>query len=573
MAVRRATRRYEDLDSFLEDREGSLRSGAILLPPDTVDGELAPEIKLDLVVPLLGRIGPLTAQVVHRSPNGTALQLPRLESEAGARLAEFDDALSAVEAWLVSSGRLVPAPDADGDADDDADGPDASEELEALRARVSELEAALAAIAAGAPVATAQAAASAGGRGLPVPDLARVEPTEGGSLGGRPFREALMQLTARRATGIMTVRTDDGHTRYGFWKMGGPVAWRTDPIIESEVLGILLFKAGQLTKEQLAESIEKMEAQGVRQGEALMDMGLVGFSQLTMILGKQSEFVLTKVLKETSGTWTFHDLPDLPEQFLPPPVRVPTLLFRSVIARSKTIPSTELADFLRPIIDQYIRFDPNLVPLLSEIKLNAAEAKLLETMQANNWRTREVLSVSPLSKQNTAGVIMALVEVGFLVFGEQEDRARYLRRVTEMCDEKRRHLLKATHFDVLEVHWISLPREIEVGYRRLAEKFDLKQYKELPPELVESFAYINGRMKESFEFLKDDSRRREHRKSFIEPMMIMQSAELLAKKGEMAIMRHDRRESTLCFAKALELAPGHPEFREGLQRASAIVGG
>ena len=53
-------------------------------------------------------------------------------------------------------------------------------------------------------------------------------------------------------------------------------------------------------------------------------------------------------------------------------------------------------------------------------------------------------------------------------------------------------------------------------------------------------------------------------------MMIVQSAELLAKKGEMAIMRKDRRESTTCFAKALELIPGRPDFREGFQRASGI---
>lgn len=577
MAVRRATRRYEDIDSFLADREGSLRSGAILLPPDTVDGELAPEIKLDLVLPLVGRVGPITAQVVHRSPNGTAMQLPRLEREAGAKLAEFDATLSAVEAWLLSSGRVVPAPDegAEADAAEPDEAPD-GDEVEALRARIAELEAALAAVASGAPVAEVAAPAAApaepGVRGLPVPDLGDRPPDEHGEVGGRAFREALMQLTARRATGLMTIQTPDGPTRYGFWKLGGPVAWRTDPIVETEVLGVLLFKAGQLTKEQLQESLDKMEAQGVRQGEALMDMGLVGFSQLTMILGKQCEFVLSKVLKQEGGTWTFHDLADLPEQFLPPPLRVPTLLFRGLVARSKQMPSTELAAFLRPLIDQYVKFDERLRPLLSEIKFNAAEAKLVKTMQANNWRTREVLSVSPLSKQNTAGIILALVEIGFLVFDQKEDRARYVRRVTEMVEEKRRHLLKATHFDVLEVHWISLPREIELGYKRLAEKFDLKQYNDLPPDIVDSFAYINQRMKESYDYLRNDQQRREHRKSFIEAMMIVQSAELLAKKGEMAIMRKDRRESTLCFAKALELVPGRPDFREGLQRASAIVG-
>ena len=89
MAVRRATHRYDDLESFLRDLEGTLKDGAILLPVDIVEGELAPEIKLDIVAPVLGRVGPITAQVVHRSAAGTAVQLPRLDAEAGAAFGTF----------------------------------------------------------------------------------------------------------------------------------------------------------------------------------------------------------------------------------------------------------------------------------------------------------------------------------------------------------------------------------------------------------------------------------------------------------------------------------------------------
>lgn len=575
MAVRRATRRYEDLASFLKELDGTLKSGAILLPPDIVDGELAPEIKLDIVAPVLGRVGPITAQTVHRSPAGIAMQLPRLDAEAGKAFAAFWETIEAVESWLVSSGRVGAAAD-DGAAADAADDTRVAE----LEARVAELEAALAAADAGegAPPSDAAAPASEPAsepatrtRGFPVPDLSAVAPDKQGSLADGSLVAALMQLTAEGATGLLTLKLDDGRTRYGFWSRGGPVGWRTDPLQENEVLGVLLYKAGQLSKEQLQESVERMERDGVRQGEALMEMGLVGFSQLTMILGKQCEFVLTKVLSERGGTWTFHALDDLPERFLPSPLRVPSLLYRQEVQRAKKMPSTELADYLRPRIDEYVHFRPEYQPLLKEVKFNAAEAKLLMTMQGDTWRTREVLTVSPLSKQNTVGVLRALIEVGFLHFEEKEDQERYLRRVSEMVDEKRKHLIKATHFDVLEVHWISIPSEVEAGYRRLMAKFDPAAYKDLPADLMESLEYIRGRLKESFDYLRDDQRRREHRKEFIEPMMIVQSAELLAKQGEMGIMRKDRRHSSLCFAKALELVPGRPDFREGMQRARSIV--
>jgi hypothetical protein len=592
MAVRRATRRYDDLASLLAELDGTLKSGAILLPPDIVEGELAPEIKLDIVAPVLGRVGPITAQVVHRSPAGTAMQLPRLDAEAGKAFGAFWETIEAVEVWLRSSGRVGDAPGdsapVDTAAEDElavAEPREDDDRVAALEARIAELEAALAAAgvspAAELPPPDGDDAAAAGPqpdaapqakvRGFPVPDLRGVEPTRGGALDDGSMMTCWMQLAVEGATGIVTVKLDDGRTRYGFWSRGGPVGWRTDPVQEKEVLGVLLYKAGQLTKEQLADSVERMERDGLRQGEALMEMGLVGFSQLTMILGKQCEFVLLRALAERGGSWTFHALDDLPERFLPSPLRIPSLLFRQEIQRSKQMPSTELADYMRPRIDEYVHFRPAYQPLLREVKLTASESKLLETMQSDTWRTREVLTVSPLSKQNTVGVLRALIEVGFLHFEESEDHERFLRRVRDMVEEKRKHLMKATHYDVLEVHWISIPREIEEGYRRLMVKFDPATYPGITDDLKQGLLVVRGRLKESFEHLRDDARRREHRKEFIEPMMIQQSAELLAKQGEMGIMRKDRRHASLCFAKALELAPGRPDFREGMQRALSVV--
>jgi hypothetical protein len=600
MAVRHATRQYEDLASFLKDYEGSLRSAAIMLPAGTVEGDLAPEIKLDLIVPLKGRVGPLTAQVVHRSGNGdTALQLPRLETEGRAALDEVAAFVEQVETYLLANGRVVvpeAVPAAAGSDAMDASNGDANEAGEdglspaavgsdrsthsgeesdlvaALEARVAELEAALAG-AGGQQNASGGAAGTppAKGRGLAVPDLSNREPHASGVLGDGTLRTALMNVTVQRANGLLTVRSSQGHVRYGFWSRGGPVGWRTEPLDQSEVLGVLLYKADQLTRKQLEESVVKMQETGVRQGEALMEMGLVGFSQLIMILGKQVEFIFAKVLREPEGTWTFHLLDELQEKFLPPPLRVPSLLFRRRVKAAKETRSADLAARLRPHIDQYVHFREDTLPLLGEIKFSAPEAKLLETMQTNSWRTREVLSVSPLSKQNTAAVLMSLIDTGFLYFEQKEDAERYLRRVTEMAQRKRRQLMKSTHFDVLEAHWISLPRELDAAYKRLYDLYDPSKYPTVPPDLLEVITTIRGRVASSYASLRDQKQRIEHRKEIIEPMMIVQSAELLGKKGEMAIMRKDRPAATTCFAKALELIPNRPDFKEGLMRAKGIV--
>ena len=155
-------------------------------------------------------------------------------------------------------------------------------------------------------------------------------------------------------------------------------------------------------------------------------------------------------------------------------------------------------------------------------------------------------------------------------FGERETHARYLQRIGVDIGRKKRQLIQATHFDVLEVHWISLPEEIEAGYRKLKEEYRLETYDNLPEELAETVQRINGRIDEAYNVLRDEFQRREYRKTLVEEFMIIQSAQLLAKKGEMAIMRHERHAAVMCFAKALELQPRSGEYRASLQRARSV---
>jgi hypothetical protein len=618
MAMRRATHRYPDLASFMRDHDAQLKDGYCLLPAEAIKGELANPLKLDLMIPLVGRVGPFEAQVVSRTADGSAaLRLPDFDLVAAKPLRRLRKHIAQVRAYLLESGELV-----EGGAPPAPAGDVGSEELERLRARVAELEAALEEpvgtpeddaveqageeppameadaaeddsddSAAAAPSASdedapgepavapeenpeaAPAPAPAPGsrlRGIAVPDLSAVEPTYSSELTPHAIQQLLVKLAAGRHTGIVTMRCNDGRVRYGFWSTGGPVGWRTDPVPEGEVLGVLLLKAGQISKEQLAESLRLMEERGCRQGEAFIEMGVMSFSQLIMVLGKQNDFVLRLALRETGGQLTFHDQDKLPESFLPPPLPVPSLLFRMLMKRSRELRSDEMAAFMRPHFDSYAKLDPTNLPLLNDIRLSAAERRLVEVFQSMNLRVREVFTVSPLSRQATAAFLYAFITLGMLEFKAEESREAYLKRVSELIRKKRRRLMKSTHFDTLEVHWISLPEEIRRNFHRLMTEYDPAEYKELPSEMVEDLHYIRKRLEGAYEVVNDERARREYRKTLIEEFMILQSAELLAKKGEMAIMRQDSKLAVDCFAKACELAPRVPEYRASLQRARAV---
>lgn len=583
MPQRRATRRYETLAELLAELPSTFQVGAALLPGAPGDEPLADEFKLDLFWPIVGRVGPLTAQVIQRLPDGsTAARLPEFEREGGAALRTVLEALRVVEAHLLASGQLVRRVEAEGALDRvaalEAERDALAAERDALAAERDALAAERDALRAGGAVADGEGSgrgAGAGaerslGRGFPLPDVRGREPLISGALGDASLRDALGRLALERQTGLLTLELPGGLVRSGFWSKGGPVGFRADPLVEPEVLGALLFKAGSVTKEQLEESLVRMKASGVRQGEAFIEMGVLTFPQLVLVLARQVEFVLQKVLAEREGRWAFHALPELPEAFLPPPARVPQIIYRALLTESRTMRADALADLVRPWLDHYVHLDGPRAAVLPEIKLSAEEAKLADVLRAGDRRLREVFAVSPLSRQVTAGIIWSLEVLGFLRYEGQEDEERYRARTGEFIERKKRQLARANHFEFMEAHWISLPNEIDEAYRRLVTEYAPTAFRGLSEAQLADLARIRERLDTAYETLRDDTRRREYRKSLIELPMLQQSAELLARKGEMAVMRRDRREATSCYAKAVELQPGVAEYKDGLARANAL---
>ena len=603
MPVRYATRRYPDLVSFLGDYEANLGRGIMVLPSGTLADEPAPELKVDVVLPGPTRIGPLEAQVLRRLVDGSiALQLTKVPEALGAAAAQAEATVEQIKAWLLARGRVGPPVQA------------SAAEVERLAARVGELEEALArAEAARLELARVLAAAQArladagghaqlgdvsdgavlgspqpplagtgaagtgaagipGQRGFPLPNLAGREPRLSGTVGTLEFRQALMALAVERATGLLTLRSPDGRTRWGFWSKGGPVGWRSEPIDEQEVLGVLLLRANQLTKDQLRQSLDIMEARGCRQGEALIEMGVLTFAQLVMLLQKQTEFVVQRVLAAREGTWTFHDVSEHAERFMPPPVRVAALLFRALRTQAKELPTEELSGALRPHFDQYIYLAAGVERTLEEMRLSGDEQMLMKIVAGTSYRLRELSSVSSLSRSATATMVYCLLQLGLLEFRDEEAAARGGGRLARDLLSRKMVAQKGTLFDRLEVHWICTGAEVEAAWRRLSAQFSVDEPNRYGEEWRETVELIARGLVEAYERLRTDTRRREYRAEVIERSMVEQSAMMLAGKGDMELLKSNNREAFECYAKAVELIPNSGEYTAGLQKARAAAG-
>ena len=568
MAVRQATRRFESITEFLTVWRRELKSGALALRPSDLDGEAAPNLQVDLVVPIVGRLGPIPTQVVSRGADGsTYLKIPALPDEVKKGIDNLMTMVDEITQFLLDSGQHVPR-SAMEQAVHQAVGAaqqQAQQELRQLRKELAERPEASAS--GEAPVVTS---VRPGERGFVIPDVSHLDPAMEGGLGDRSLRDAMVQMALHRGTGMLVVFTEDGLRRFGFWERGGPVGFRIEPIDQRSVLGVLLYRAGKVDKAQLKQSLKIMEDQNIRQGEALIQLGALNFPQLVMALQKQVELHLQKIMRLTEGVWAFFPLEVLPERFVTPPVNVPSILFRALLNYSRQLSMDHIAEAHRPNMDFYVFFAEGVADAAAEINFKSNERKFLEIMAGNSWRLRELFSVSNLSRTDTSAVVWALNEMGFLAFRKEETIERYIGRVSHRINQKIKQLNKGSLFDIIEVHWICLQPEIDAAYKRVQAEFAGREYGRLPDDLQAKVQQILEKVHEAYASLSDERQRRTLRQELIEKDMIQASAEILAKKGEMAILKGDARAALDCWGKALELLPNNGSFRDGFNRARGL---
>jgi len=605
--VRQATRRYPDLGSFLREHEATLSKGALLLPADQVGGEPAPELKLDFALPLVGRVGPALAQVVARLPDGSvALRLPEIPPQVEEGFKRVYAAIDEVKQHLLSTGALVSREEVEelraeleelrAWAEEEGayvDEPTASPEAAPLAGpEVAPTAAPEVVPTAPAPPTRHQEAETTGGeadedeiiddeptgaggptvavaasapapappppqreRGVPSFEAAGRGPTAAGALGDPSLRHLLVALSLGRQRGALRVETPDGRVRTGYWEAGGPVAWRADPPVEEEHLGRLLLRSGQVTEGQLQAAGVIMQRQGRLQGEALVAIGALQASQLLQVLTRQSEFILMRVLQERSGRWAFYALDALPEPFRTPPVAVAAALLKALVSQARRLPVAQLRGALKKSWELTVTLKPTAVPALREYRYTREEATVLDALRVGGRLVSELLESGPVSFDIAAPLVWALIELG-LVEQVQRESAEERQRLLEMLEERRARVDRGAPFDLLELHWICLPEEIQRNADRILRELSPEVLGSLEPGPQQLAQNLRTAVDMAARLLLDPDRRRAIRRTFVAAEDITRCAELLREAAVEARSSGDHGRAKVAEAKAAELLGG-----------------
>ena len=577
--LRQVTRRYPDLESFFQEYHGTLAHGALLVPADQVSGELSPELKLDLLLPVVGRVGPMNAQVVSRLPDGSyALRIPEVPPPVSVGLKRVVDAVDEVRRYLVRSGELVPASELAA----------LREELERLRAGqpveaptpqapalaavqeaaepeeelIDDLEEAPAPVAPPAPPTPPPAPAPRAvepaapvrprAHGLATVPLVGA-PLLKGAMGDPSLRRALVALALSSETGALQVNTPDRRVRIGYWRGGGAVGWRADPAVEDERLGQLLLKSGQLSAAQLSAAEREMERAQVRQGEALVRLGVVPAASLPALLARQAEFVLMRVMQERAGTWAFYRLGELPEAFPAPPVAVASILFRAVLNQARKVPVVQVSGALKKSADRTVYLRTEAVLALRDGRYSREEATVLDALRVAPQPLGAFVERGPVKVDIVGPMVYALLELGLADVGKGEDREAQSRRAAEAIAARAEIVEKGTPFDALDLHWICVPEEVQRNLARIKAELAPDVLGELTPEQRPALGALLARLDAAASTLMSGPGRREARLRLVAAEDLERCAELLREAAAEARRGGDEQAARFATAKADDL--------------------
>ena len=418
----------------------------------------------------------------------------------------------------------------------------------------------------------AQPAQQAAAAASEYPDPAMLGPAERtGEATLEALTELLMTLYSESANGVLEFKSEEGR-RLAYVKKGGIVQFINDPVVEEECLGALLARAGRLTREQLNASLQMMNDTGEKQGQCLIEMGVLTFPQLVMSLMTQVEIIARNVLKAGSGTWGWWPLPNLPSSFVTPPMKTPGFLYGYYKKYFATMSKDITAERAGAVMDKYCVLSKTVN--WGDMRLKKAELRFMEILGGKSWRFREVFTVSNLGRGTTEQILLALLEMGMLTIVEEEDRGQVEQRWRDQLSKKLLFMKDQNPFEVLEVHWTSRTEQVEEAYKRMRTEYEnFGKGTPLPEDVDATRRGILEQIEGAYRALHQTAIRQETRKKYFEPMQHDFSADLLFRQGEMLMVRHQWANALENFERAIELMPNEGKYRKFREMARQQRGG
>lgn len=407
-----------------------------------------------------------------------------------------------------------------------------------------------------APAGAPGAAPAAGGR-----TVAPLAIDRSGDLGIRPPAKLFRDLKASRYVGTMLLRRRNVEKRIHFFA-GEPV--QIESTAPEEEIGTLMFKKGKLDEEGYA-SYQTIRRMGKSAIDALIELGAVMPGDAAKADRWRAQAVLFDALMWREGNYEIGQ----PGQFPEGVARYDLTLMNLMLKAWREAP---FDDTRRKFLDAHRNW--YVVPgritddVVSKMRLNPKEQRLLEALRDTARRIRDIFDISSLMFSETYRFIDGLLAMGLAEISEHNP--------TEAgpVDPKeiKQHLMTieaGNLFERLGTHPVSIDADIDEAYRRIRPLYDPARYRNLKPQTREMLEKILAMLDEAYEQLRVQERRKEYRAARYDRDRLEYFSEIQYKKGEVYLLwRQDSKTALTIFESCHEMCPDNALYAVSYALAS-----
>lgn len=518
-------------------------------------------------------------RVVHHSPKGTAIDLAGLSPEDRA-------ALEAIRADLLAGEDRSSVPDVGRpeldvrNAADESSGPWDSSPIPSVSRRPERSFRRQISL-----TAPDIQVLSATGRHVAVPSTKEdygPEP-EWFSPSGEPDRveavvddrivDIMLSVSQSALTGLVEIETPKGNFQV-LWDNGLVSEIEQQPRVANEELGLMLFRADRISKQQLAMASAAADEHGTSVARSLLDLGILEPEAIRKSIAGRLTYLLQRICDTKSGSVTVYASSALPAGFLPnPPLRVhisaERVVFRRIFEELRQLPMADREQLQQDALDAY----PEVLFAERDRVMRAladeAHSDLVDTLLRGRRRLREVFTESGLSHAETFALIHGLHRMGLVRFDRSLHHTIVRERYRENVTVKYLSVHKASYFEVLNVHWSSYSEVVERAYLDLLTQFDPAAVPEhLEAEVSERVGEIRDRIESAYQVLADRETRHAYRKRIMPEYKLAHAIPLFLKQAELAERRRQWLEAKDALLRVLEI---DPEDRDGVVRLVRVI--
>jgi hypothetical protein len=294
-------------------------------------------------------------------------------------------------------------------------------------------------------------------------------------------------------------------------------------------------------------------------------MDVLSEAQVYAAIQSQLVYVFQKVLAMRSGQFAFYAFNSLPEMYPWQPIQPVSLLVDKLRQASQGMDAQHLLNSLRGVQAQQVAANPMLKQISSSIDWQGQEESWLIDIHAGKLSVGQMLQNARTQNVELARLLWSLMQLQLIQFVQPKQKQS---PIAERLQQKLKAIEGGTHFDVLEVHWISTKAEIEAKYQFLMGELNVQGNPAVPAALQAKIPEVLGGVYKAYSSLLDDTARRTYRAEIIESHHITQAAVLLGQQAEQALGKGDKRGAIQCYSKAIELQPDEIKWKQGLRHAT-----